>query len=61
MYDCVNIAAINAANAAKNNINIVPPPPPPQPDLYSCATLPEEDDFEIHNCDSPSRDKITRF
>ncbi|CAH0555459.1 unnamed protein product [Brassicogethes aeneus] len=58
VYDCVNVAAINAANVARAGMvgtGIQ------QPDLYSCPALPADDDIDFR-CDSPlSSDKVTRF
>lgn len=58
LYDCVNIAAINAVAVARAGVT---PPANPQPDLYSCPALPEDEDFDFR-CDTPtSTDKVTRF
>ncbi|XP_050314654.1 protein bride of sevenless [Anthonomus grandis grandis] len=62
IYDCVNVAAINAANVAR--AGAAPSAPSTnlqQPDLYSCPALPEDLDFDLC-CDSPANtDKVTRF
>lgn len=53
VYDCVNIAAINAVTVARAGLNEVQ-----EPDLYTCPNL---EDF-VDCCDSPiSNDKVTRF
>ncbi|XP_044267098.1 protein bride of sevenless [Tribolium madens] len=50
VYDCVNVAAINAVRVAAIQ----------HPDLYSCPHL-AEDDFNLR-CDTPvTDDKVTRF
>ncbi|KAJ8977945.1 hypothetical protein NQ317_017413 [Molorchus minor] len=63
IYDCVNIAAINAVAVARAGVN--PSAPSSQimqhPDLYSCPALPDEEDFDFR-CDTPpNNDKVTRF
>ncbi|RZC41063.1 hypothetical protein BDFB_010927 [Asbolus verrucosus] len=56
VYDCVNVAAINAVTVARAGVTAIQ-----QPDLYSCPNLPEDDEFDVR-CDSPvSDDKMTRF
>ncbi|KAJ3643258.1 hypothetical protein Zmor_025982 [Zophobas morio] len=56
VYDCVNVAAINAVTVARAGLTTMQ-----QPDLYSCPHLPEDDDFDAR-CDSPVHDdKVTRF
>ncbi|XP_008199173.3 protein bride of sevenless [Tribolium castaneum] len=50
VYDCVNVAAINAVRVAAIQ----------HPDLYSCPNLPE-DEFDLR-CETPvADDKVTRF
>lgn len=63
IYDCINIAAINAATVAR--AGVTPSAPDSnglqQPDLYSCPALPEDFNFDLR-CDTPtSHDKVTRF
>lgn len=59
LYDCVNIAAVNAVNVARVGAGVNSPSH--QPDLYSCPALPDDEDFDFR-CDTPtSTDKVTRF
>ncbi|KAH1017328.1 protein bride of sevenless [Dendroctonus ponderosae] len=62
IYDCINIAAINAAAVARAGITPTAPAGTlQQPDLYSCPALPEDIDFDMC-CESPANtDKVTRF
>ncbi|XP_066261110.1 uncharacterized protein boss [Euwallacea similis] len=63
IYDCINIAAVNAATVARAGVTPSAPERTnlQQPDLYSCPALPEDIDFELC-CDSPTNpDKVTRF
>ncbi|XP_066154081.1 uncharacterized protein boss [Euwallacea fornicatus] len=63
IYDCINIAAVNAATVARAGVTPSAPARTnlQQPDLYSCPALPEDIDFELC-CDSPTNpDKVTRF
>ncbi|KAL1495084.1 hypothetical protein ABEB36_010558 [Hypothenemus hampei] len=64
IYDCINVAAINAAAVAR--AGVIPSAPAAltnsvqRPDLYSCPALPEDLDFEL--CNSMTEmDKVTRF
>ncbi|KAJ8928283.1 hypothetical protein NQ314_019165 [Rhamnusium bicolor] len=60
IYDCVNVAAINAVTVARAGVATTIPSMQ-QPDLYSCPALPDDDDFNFR-CDTPpSTDKVTRF
>lgn len=58
LYDCVNIAAINAVTVARAGVT---PPSSQLPDLYSCPAMPDDEDFDFR-CETPSStDKVTRF
>jgi hypothetical protein len=56
VYDCVNVAAINAVTVARAGVT-----PIQQPDLYSCPNLPEDDDFDVRCATPIDDDKVTRF
>ncbi|KAF5278350.1 hypothetical protein FQA39_LY05839 [Lamprigera yunnana] len=56
IYDCINIAAINARCGPPP-----PPPPLPQAEVYSTPTEPYEDEFDLDICVTPNADKVTRF
>ncbi|CAG9772698.1 unnamed protein product [Ceutorhynchus assimilis] len=62
IYDCINVAAINAAAVARAGVAPTAPMTTlQQPDLYSCPALPEDINFDLC-CDSPKNtDKVTRF
>ncbi|KAG5898753.1 hypothetical protein JTB14_010963 [Gonioctena quinquepunctata] len=61
IYDCVNVAAINAVAVARAGVTVPSMQVMQQPDLYSCPALPDDDDFDFR-CDTPpATDKITRF
>nr|XP_023029103.1 protein bride of sevenless [Leptinotarsa decemlineata] len=61
IYDCVNVAAINAVAVARAGVTAPTMQTIQQPDLYSCPALPDDDDFDFR-CDTPpTTDKITRF
>ncbi|XP_050499671.1 protein bride of sevenless [Diabrotica virgifera virgifera] len=61
IYDCVNVAAINAVNVARAGVTLSGQQVMQQPDLYTCPALPDDEDLDFR-CDSPtSNDKITRF
>ncbi|XP_057653284.1 protein bride of sevenless [Diorhabda carinulata] len=62
IYDCVNVAAINAVTVARAGVTCGTQQNGQQPDLYSCPALPENEDLDFR-CDTPTHndDKITRF
>lgn len=62
IYDCVNVAAINAVTVARAGVIGGTQQNGQQPDLYSCPALPEDEDIDFR-CDTPTQndDKITRF
>ncbi|XP_018574058.1 protein bride of sevenless [Anoplophora glabripennis] len=60
IYDCVNVAAINAVTVARAGVTTTGTPMQ-QPDLYSCPALPEDEDFDFRCETPPSVDKVTRF
>ncbi|XP_017786518.1 PREDICTED: protein bride of sevenless isoform X2 [Nicrophorus vespilloides] len=63
VYDCVNVAAISAANSLRS---VAAPLQPPSTDFYSNRHMAqhveeEEDDFQVINRETPTPDKVTRF
>ncbi|CAH1155910.1 unnamed protein product [Phaedon cochleariae] len=58
IYDCVNVAAINAVTVARAGITATSMQ---HPDLYSCPALPDDEEFDFR-CDTPPcTDKVTKF
>ncbi|KAK9890622.1 hypothetical protein WA026_011983 [Henosepilachna vigintioctopunctata] len=59
VYDCVNVAAINAISVARPGINVLQM----DEDIYNYPTLPrdEEFNFDIQTNSSNHSDKVTRF
>ncbi|KAK4876334.1 hypothetical protein RN001_012756 [Aquatica leii] len=55
IYDCINIAAINARCAPPL------PPPLPQNEVYSSPTMPYEEQYDFERSITPNADKVTRF
>ncbi|KAK9730301.1 7 transmembrane sweet-taste receptor of 3 GCPR [Popillia japonica] len=61
LYDCVNIATINALNARNaNHQTNIQQSEQHQQDFYSCPTAPENE-YEIHSETATNADKVTRF
>ncbi|CAH1114089.1 unnamed protein product [Psylliodes chrysocephalus] len=61
IYDCLNVAAINAVNVARAGVTVSSSQAMPRPDLYSCSAVPDDEDFDFR-CDTPiHNDKVTRF
>ncbi|KAJ8920169.1 hypothetical protein NQ315_011830 [Exocentrus adspersus] len=58
IYDCVNVAAINAVTVARAGVGTTGMQ---QPDLYSCPALPDDEDFDFRCETPPNSDKVTRF
>ncbi|KAF5307897.1 hypothetical protein FQR65_LT06464 [Abscondita terminalis] len=55
IYDCINIAAINARCGPPQ------PPPLPQNEVYSSPTEPYDEEYNFERSVTPNPDKVTRF